>query len=81
MHMHLTKNPHATLKGGGLFGYCWTGGYGCAGTTFRKLALNWACTECTLANQDMHAVAKRLYDLHYKDKAGWWVQAWFCYST
>lgn len=63
-----------------IFSYCWTGGYGWRGTIYEGLELCHECNQCHILNEDMHNTAKKLYDLEYRDKGTWWVQAWFLYK-
>ncbi|KAM3134516.1 hypothetical protein pb186bvf_013330 [Paramecium bursaria] len=75
------KNKHSKIDGGGTFGFCWTGGYGWRGQIFENLDINQQCSMCKSLNNDMHSTAKQLFQLEYRDKGTWWVQAWFLYNN
>ncbi|KAM3135630.1 hypothetical protein pb186bvf_012301 [Paramecium bursaria] len=63
------KEQHSKLYGGGLFGFCWTGGYGCS--KFENHDIHMNCPTCKSLNNDMHATAQQLYHFNYRDYGTW----------
>ena len=74
------RNKNFKVKGGGTFGYSWTGGYGISGTNFENLNIERFNQEILYLNQDMHRVCKDLFNLGYSDPNVWWVIAHFVYN-